>query len=216
MLVDVHELQTRDQGIGNGLGGFLALVVIDLAAPWPHSIRFLQGHHCYQFLLAIHDGPVLPAGCRNGPVLQLRRCRIGHRKTARRFAHGVVHAIVFHGHTWGQEIFHKGPMLHPEGCVLGHEVVLLLQLIDLYWLCDGRQVPLGGDVHGAPLGGHKIQPPGGRRRRICGIRQLPRTPFATQGRSLQGSQIHFHPRHQWRMALCDLCFVQLELRWFPP
>jgi hypothetical protein len=42
-----HELQTRDQGIGNGLGGFLALVVIDLAAPWPHSIRFLQGHHCY-------------------------------------------------------------------------------------------------------------------------------------------------------------------------
>ena len=40
------------------------------------------------------------------------------------------HAIVFHGHTWGQVIFHKGPMLHPEGCVLGHEVVLLLQLID--------------------------------------------------------------------------------------
>ena len=30
------------------------------------------------------------------------------------------------------------------------------------------------------------------------------------------AKIHFHPRHQWRMALCDLCFVQLELRWFPP
>ena len=44
-------------------------------------------------------------------------------------------------------------------------------------------------MHGAPLGGHKIQPPGGRRRRIWGVRQLPRTPFATQGRSPQGSQI---------------------------
>ena len=42
-----HELQTRDEGIGNSLGGLLALVVIDLATSWMHPISLLQGHHCY-------------------------------------------------------------------------------------------------------------------------------------------------------------------------
>ena len=41
----------------------------------------------------------------------------------------MCQAIVFHGHTRGQEILHEGPTIETEGGILWYPVVLRLELL---------------------------------------------------------------------------------------